>query len=177
MNETSKKPSEAFMSANLFQAGIGYVVVSRFKSQGIVESGVFLIDTYCLGVKNAFFARMGEHDYQADLLNRIFSEDTRESIEPACARKLVEDAENYARRLGFSPHSDYKQGCRVFGGIDSAACTRSFSFGKNGKPLYIQGPNDSAEMAHRILNLLKARCGQGNYEYIVLPGGSDEPEL
>ena len=46
MNTTAKRPPEAFRSANLFDSGIGYVVVSRFKSDGQVESGVFLLDAF-----------------------------------------------------------------------------------------------------------------------------------
>jgi len=39
-----KRPSEAFRSAKLFDAGCGYLVVSRFKADGRVESGFFLLD-------------------------------------------------------------------------------------------------------------------------------------
>jgi hypothetical protein len=86
---------------------------------------------------------------------------------PAAARKLTEDAISYARGLGFSPGADYKKASRVFGGITPADCNEQFTFGRNGKPLYIQGPSDSQARVGRILRSLEARCGEDGYHYIV----------
>ena len=45
---------EALWPKDLFEQGIGWVIVARFKSAGQrVEAGVFLLDVYCLGVKLA----------------------------------------------------------------------------------------------------------------------------
>ena len=41
-----KHPQEAFRSAKLFDSGYGYLVVSRFKADGRVESGFFLLDVF-----------------------------------------------------------------------------------------------------------------------------------
>ena len=47
-----KRSPEAFVAPDLFECGIGHLLVSRFKSNGRVELGLFLVDVYCLGVKN-----------------------------------------------------------------------------------------------------------------------------
>jgi hypothetical protein len=167
---TVKRPPEAFQSAKLWESGVGYVVISRFKGNGSVEAGVFLLDTYCLGVKNGFFTRVDESEYEEEVLNSVFDEDGRIPLSPACARKLVESAIQYAQSLGFAPHPDYKAACRVLGGISSAECTQTFTFGKDGKPFYVQGPYDTPERAHRILALLEAKCGEGNYDYLIVAG-------
>lgn len=171
---TEKRPTEAFHSENLFETGMGYVVVSRFKTNGLVEAGVFLLDVYCLGAKNAFFSRLSIEEYETQLLDSAFAKSPRVKIEPCCARKLVEDAVAYAQRLGFAPHADYKAGCRVFGGIETNGCKRTFPFGCKGKPLFISGPNDSEEKSHRILSILKRSCGEGNFDYIVESGNRYE---
>jgi hypothetical protein len=159
---------EAFRSANLFESGCGYLVVSRFKADGRVESGFFLLDVFCLGVKDAGFHCFNSiADYQESLLDRLFPDEVRERITPAAARKLTEDAISYARGLGFSPGVDYKKASRVFGGITTADCDEEFRFGKDDKPLYIQGPSDSPARVARILRALEARCGEGGYHYIV----------
>jgi hypothetical protein len=163
-----KRAPEAFVSSALFELGMGSVILSRFRSGGRVESGVFLLDVFCLGVKNAMFAQLDVTEYENELLGRYSAPDPLESIEPSCARKLVEDAVRYAAGLGFGPHPDYKKGCRVFGGIDPGACTRQFVFGHEGKPHYVQGPNDSRQRVARILNALEARCGEGNFFYTIL---------
>jgi hypothetical protein len=41
-----KRLHEALRSANLFDLGCGYLVVSRFKADGRVEVGFFLLDYF-----------------------------------------------------------------------------------------------------------------------------------
>src|SRR6516165_9828696 len=164
---TMKHPSEAFRSANLFDFGCGYLVVSRSKADGRVEAGFFLLDVFCLGVKDAGFGRFNSiADYRESLIDRLFPYGDPVRMTPAAARKLTEEAISYARGLGFSPGVDYKKASRVFGGILTAECDEQFMFGKNGKPLYIQGPSDSPARVARILHTLEARCGEGGYHYI-----------
>ena len=163
-----KYPPEAFRSAKLFDSGCGYLVVSRFKADGRVESGFFLLDVFCLGVKDAGFHCFNSiADYQKSLLDRLFPDEDRVQMTPAAARKLTEDAISYAGGLGFSPGVNYKKASRVFGGITTADCDEQFMFGKDDKPLYVQGPSDSPGRVERILCALEARCGEGGYHYIV----------
>jgi hypothetical protein len=56
--------------------------------------------------------------------------------------------------------ADYKKASRVFGGITTADCDEQFMFGKDDKPLYIQGPSDSPARVERILRALEAQCGK-----------------
>jgi hypothetical protein len=163
-----KHSPEALRSAKLFDSGCGHLVVSRFKGDGRVEAGFFLLDVFCLGVKDAGFHRFYSiADYQENLIDRLFPDGNPVRMTPAAARKLTEDAISYARGLGFSPGADYKKASRVFGGITTADCDEQFTFGRNGKPLYIQGPFDSQARIGRILRVLEARCGEGGYHYIV----------
>ena len=176
MNTTTKRPPEAFRSANMFDTGMGYVLVSRFKSDGLVEAGVFLLDTFCLGVKNAFFSRLNQSEYENRLVQKVFAKDGNQPLTPACARKLVQDAVAYAQHLGFAPHPDYKKACRVFGGISVTECNEVFTFGKDGRPCFIQGPDDSELFCRKAMTLLTIRCGEGNFDYIVVAddmGGLD----
>jgi hypothetical protein len=169
-----KHPPEALRSAKLFDYGCGYVVVSRFKADDRVESGFFLLDVFCLGVKDAGFHCFSSiADYHENLLDRLFSNEEPVRMAPADARKLTEDAISYARGLGFSPGGDYKKASRVFGGITTADCDEQFIFGKDEKPLYIQGPSDSPARVERILLALEARCGEGGYHYIVAADNFD----
>jgi hypothetical protein len=164
-----KQSPEALRSANLFDCGCGYLVVSRFRGDGSVEAGFFLLDVYCLGVKDAGFGHFYSNaDYQESLLDRLFPNGNQVRMTPAAARKLAEDAISYAKGLGFSPGADYKKASRVFGGITTAGCAEQFVFGKDDKPLYIQGPSDSPARVGRILRALEARCGEGGYHYIVV---------
>ena len=166
----AKRPTEAWHSAGLFERGFGQVIVARFKASGEVEVGVFLVDTFSLGVKDAFFTRLWADEYEQRLLGGLDQQGGREAISPACARRLVEDAVAYARSLGLEPHPDYKQGARVFGGIDPKECTQAFVFGKDGKPLYVQSPHDSEEFTRHVMGTLTRRFGEGGFHYVLITG-------
>ncbi len=161
------RPTEAYVSANLFEAGIGYVVVARLRGNGEMEAGVFLLDVFCLGAKDAFYTRASAADYDGSLLARLLPADNRKPLDPPTARKLIEDAAAYAHNLGLAPHPDYKMACRVLGGIKSADSAATFTFGEKGKPLYVQGPNDSPAFCQRILKQLRTRCGMDGFHYLI----------
>ena len=55
------------MSGDLFTLGMGQVVIARFKANGAAEVGVFLLDVFCLGVKNAFFEKLDETESEGRL--------------------------------------------------------------------------------------------------------------
>src|ERR1700688_29669 len=104
-----KRSHEAWRSADLFDFGCGYLVVSRFKTDGRVEAGFFLLDVFCLGVKDAGFETFDSvADYQESLLDPLFPNEDSVRMIPEAARKLTEGAISYARELGFSPCADYK---------------------------------------------------------------------
>jgi hypothetical protein len=170
-----KRSHEALRSSNLFDLGLGHLIVSRFKADGRVEAGFFLLDVFCLGVKDAGFYQFSSiADYQEGLVARFFPDGNAVRMTPEAARKLTEDAISYARGLGFAPSADYKKASRVFGGITAADCDEQFVFGKNDKPFYIQGPSESPACVEKILRVLEARCGENGYHYTIA-GDNFEP--
>src|SRR5438128_1141645 len=56
---------DSFASLDLWDKGIGWVCLSRQLPGGAVAFGVFLIDRYCLGVKNAMADIASRYDYEA----------------------------------------------------------------------------------------------------------------
>ena len=166
---------EALWPKDLFEKGIGWVIVSRFKSAGQrVEAGVFLVDVFCLGVKWAAYECCDRQDYLGRIRGHYDSEFPMVAVEPWCARKLVEQAAAYAHGLGFVPHLDYKKAARVFGGLQAEQCAQHFTFGREGKPFYCRGPKETEEQARRIVWQLEQRCGPGKYDYLVALGDSED---
>jgi hypothetical protein len=159
----------------MFDVGIGNVLISRRREDGLIAASVFLVDLFCLGVKNAIFHLMPPLRYEVTLLGLELTGELME-IPPECARKLVEGAVAYAEDLGFSPHPDYRIAQQIFGDIDKRECETSFEFGNDGKPLYISGPNETPGDIQRILNQLERRCGPGGFEYEIMEEGMDEME-
>lgn len=158
---------EAYWNKNLFEHGMGEVVVARFREDGAVASSIFLIDAYCLGVKDVFaLDEMDEAEFR-ELLGLHREKSPLDPLHPARARKLIEDAVAYAQSFGLLPCREYKKARRVFSGIDAKLCSDVFTFGKDGKPCLIPGPDDSEERIARVLQLLETHFGADGFTYIL----------
>lgn len=157
---------ECLVPREIFDKGIGNVIISRRMLDGSISASVFLIDTFCLGVKDCFFANASRSKYE----ERIMSLDQNESLEnvtPEYAVNLVENAVAYARNLGFKPHEDYPRVKKLFGSIDPSICPTEFEFGKDGKPFFVSGPNETKADSRRIIRTLGERLGPDGFHYLV----------
>src|SRR5438105_4764602 len=106
---------ECLVPDNLFDIGIGNVIVSRKMPNGFIGAAVFLVDVFCLGIKDTFYDVLSPAEYDHRLAG--LQHETFRALPPPCARKLVEEAEAYARDLGFTPHSDYQRARQSFGDL------------------------------------------------------------
>ncbi len=161
-----------WVSRDLWDQGLGWVCLSRELPNGSVAFGVFLVDRYCLGVKNAMADVVGRFTYDSKLVRKMRADYETEDLQPADARKLVEAAVAYAEALGFHSHADYHKAKLIFGAIDPGKSSRTFEFGKDGKPFFIAGPHDTPERSQYILRTLEAARGPGAYDFLVPIGGS-----
>jgi hypothetical protein len=155
----------------LWDQGMGNVLISRQLPKDRVAIGMFLVDSYCLGVKDCYGRLMVRAAYDA-MCRQLDANATMEDHAPADTRKLVEDAVEYARQLGFEPHPDYHRVKPIFGDIDPRESTEEFEFGSNGKPLFISGPNDTPERCRQILSTLQHRCGPDGFHYSMVVAAS-----
>jgi hypothetical protein len=165
-----------WVSMDLWTGGLGWVCLSRVLPDGSVAFAVFLVDRYCLGVKNALADITGRFTYESRIVREMRSAFTTNPMSPAAARKLVEGAVDYARSLGFPPHPDYQKARHIFGEIDAGECTETFEFGKDNKPFFVSGPHDGPERCRRIVETLERTCGPGGYHYLVGIVGDDVPD-
>lgn len=163
---------ECLMGRDLFEMGIGTVVVSRELPNGRMGAAFFLLDVFCLGVKNADFLVATREEYSWRL-EHMMAHETLLPIAPEYARKLVEAAEAYARDLGFSPHPDYQLSRKIFADIDATACPATLTCGKDGQPFYAAGPYDTPQRVHNVLQTLTKRCGPDGFHYLLPLEGMD----
>ena len=159
---------------NLWSNGMGQVLLSRELPGGRVAVSVFLVDRYCLGVKNAFAVVVGRFSYDSKFTRETRSQFATEDFPPVAARKLVEGAVAYAQSLGFPPHPDYHKAKLIFGDIDAGECLQEFEFGKDGKPIFIAGPHDGPQRCKAIIAQLERKLGQDDFQYLVPVSGADD---
>lgn len=148
--------ADVFSPVGLFDVGLGSIWFSRRLPNGHYAVSVFLLDTYCLGVKDVMFGIDTAEAYQANLKDFMHaSEEEFVARDPAAVRKLLEDAVRYAKSLGFDPHPEYRYAAMIFGDVDASECKDDFSFGHDGVPHYVPGTHDSPAFQRRVRQLLE----------------------
>lgn len=156
---------EACISRHWESAGLAQLIVTRFRDQGSADSAFFLVDCYCLGVKDAFAYFDAMAGDARDLLDRQLPAGSGGQIHPACAKKLIEGAVAYAESLGFAPHRDFRKARKILSGLDASLCPRDFVYGRDGRPCFVQGPDDSNERVDRVFAILTARFGPEGFDF------------
>ena len=157
---------QTLFPGNLFEKGMGITVFSRRLPDSRIAVGTFLVDVFCLGVKDAMASIMAEWEYE-DYIAGVEEKHSLKVVEPACIVKLVEESVDYARDIGFFPHKDYRKARKIFGAVDLADCKTEFEFGKDGKPFYISGPYDSETKIRRITHRLTECLGPDGFHVLV----------
>lgn len=163
---------ECLITDTLFEQGMGNLYFTRQMPDGRVSAGIFLVDVFCLGVKDAFVTVVERFQYENQMKKQPGQEPFMPTS-PACFRKLVEGAVAYARDLGFEPHRGYAEARQIFGNQETASCTQEFKYGHEDKPLYISGPYETPARAKAIVEQLRRLKGEDGFHYVV---GTDDPD-
>lgn len=122
----------------------------------------FLLDVWCLGVKNALrpepmtAARLVEHRHAY-----FGAFDGHVQVPAEVARALVFGAADYARGLGFDPEADFDAAAALLG-EPVGPCP--IGFGKDGKPFYVNGPYDDPDA---IVRRLRRAVGEDGFHYAL----------
>lgn len=149
-------------------AGVAVVTVTRKAGFNRLETATYLVDIWCLGVKDAAVPRILDASTYKDFVDfayQAFPDGTQE-IPLQLAQAIVLGSVDYAARLGFQPHKDFEQARALLGEWDGQPV---LNFGKNGKPHYMSGPYDDPL---KVLRTLRDTVGEGNFDYVI--GSGDE---
>lgn len=148
-------------------SGFAQVLVARQERASRLTVCGFLVDVYCLGVKNTVGPEVIGAGSLLSYLRRYYSafDQPPLSIELDQARTIVHGAVAYARSLGFTPAPGFADTAPYLGPVrgDEPAIV----FGREGKPFYASGPYDDAR---HIVRTLEQSCGPGGFHYTVAMG-------
>jgi hypothetical protein len=147
----------------LFDAGIGTVILARGITASYLTLGVFLVDTWCLGIKDTYFRSLDAEDFEM-MIESLDDTTPMASVDPSYARKLLRDLAAWSQSIGFAPHRDFAAVERIFGDTSADASDAVFRFGRDGKPTYIPGPNDTAPLIQRRIAQLQKYLGDDGIE-------------
>ena len=145
--------------------GLVEILLARQQPDGDICYGVYLVDKYCLGLKNTF-ARAGipRTRYQNEASSNIFRSGKPVTCPIELAHQMIYASIDYAAQFGFKPEKDFELSQYLLAPRGELEEPYHLTFGRNGKPFYIAGPYDNAPL---ILKQLERTAGPGNYDYLV----------
>jgi len=148
------------------EEGITNLYVCREFPNGSAVVVCFLVDLFCLGVKDVMFEKTNVGG-AVELYREVYKPSgPPRATTPAEAKKLCLGAVAFAAKYGLPPYPDYAQAVKIFDGIDETTCDTEFTFGKDGKPFYIVGPNDGLTKRQRVIDTLERTAGPGGYDFL-----------
>ncbi len=161
-------PGMSAPGAEAGESGLVGVLVARDTGSTVAACG-FLVDVWCLGVKNTNGPKTMDRRRLPDFVRVFFSAWQARPPVPApleLARHVVFGAVDYARGLGFEPHPDFARGAALLGDWEEG--TSDVTFGRDGKPMYVNGPRDDT---YGTMAKLRRTVGDGNFDYLIqFPG-------
>jgi hypothetical protein len=142
--------------------GFAQVLLARQERASKVTVTGFLVDVYCLGVKNVTDPEvMGSGSLTGYVAMYYAAFDHRPlPIAVEQAQTIVHDAVAYARSLGFEPAAGFADAAVHLG--TPPGDRPVIGFGRDGKPFYFSGPYDEPR---KVVQTLERTCGTGNYHY------------
>jgi hypothetical protein len=157
----NQRDEEDFDEIDRQLLGLSQVLVTRL-DRGKRLHANFMVDYWCLGIKNAIPVRrvdLVDYNQTKETLFGLYGGAQPITLEQA--QSIVYGATEYARKLGFEPHPDGIEAFKVLGPRPETLLP--LEFGKNGRPTFINGPEDDI---FKTMNTLNASVGKGNYDFI-----------
>jgi hypothetical protein len=154
-------------------AGMVTALVAREHRHDSVSVCVYLVDAYCLGVKNALGPHIMPSWELRTLRVKAFGGYLGVPV-PApldLVRHLVFGAVDHARSLGFEPHADFASAADHLGEWTGPS---AITFGRDGKPIYVQGPYDDPI---QVVRTLERAVGPDGYSFTVEASAVDAAML
>ncbi len=153
------------------QPGLVEILVARQQPDGDVCFGFYLVDKLCLGLKNSLaHAGYSPDRYRSEIRDRVFRGTKAKDCPVELAHQMIYASIDYAAQFGFQPEKDFALNQYVLAERGELKEPYKITFGKDGKPFYIAGPNDNVT---RIIRQLEKTAGPGNFDYVAMMGDMD----
>ena len=153
-----------FLTESVFDIGMGTLVLARGATPHHISLSSFLIDVFCLGIKDVMFESVESEVFEM-YMDATDAGSPMVSVDPSYARKLLRDLAAWSQSIGFAPHRDFAAVERMFGDVSADASDAVFQFGSDGKPVYIPGPSETAPLIRRRIGQLQKYLGDDGFGF------------
>lgn len=144
--------------------GLTMALIIRKQPSGKFMFTNLLLDKHCLGIKNVFCNCNFDDEQLEELIQRLNSQGETQEVDPVYFHNLVYAVIDFAEENGFTPPKDFALAEKILDpsliddGIDE------IEMGVDGKPMFINGPNDDVD---HVLATLNKHVGKGNYKTAI----------
>ncbi|MBC8320280.1 MAG: hypothetical protein H8E34_06140 [Bacteroidetes bacterium] len=153
--------------------GIANIFITREHSNGNLTVGMYLVDIFCLGVKDTFYRFNISTIEFRDMIDDVKHELNIVPIDYPLAHNIIFGSIEYAQDYGFTPHKDFaKTSLYILQDDDDNVELIELEFGFKGKPFLII--NDENQPYLSYMRTLDETAGPGNYDFLLPSGESTE---
>jgi hypothetical protein len=154
-------------------SGMKQIAVSRQKANGNLIVGFYLIDYFCLGLKDTFYREFDDEDELDDaFFNTLPHKIEFKEIDANYAQNFIYGSIEYAEDLGFEPAKDFRITEYLLDDVDHIEFI-DIPFGEDGMPHYMAGKDDDID---KNLKILRENVGVDNFNYTNLADVDDDYE-
>ncbi|MDE6286799.1 MAG: DUF1186 family protein [Muribaculaceae bacterium] len=150
-------------------AGEASVWVTRRRPDGNLTIASFLVDTFCLGVKDAFFRANISPEHLEVYLDDLRSSCEVEQISYDEAHNIIYGAIAFAEEGGVDPAKDFYPAGYILEEDTDDVPLIEYTFGKDGKHFLVIGEDRSEA---RYINTLQSKLGD-NFEFVSVEGDDE----
>lgn len=158
---------KCFVNNNWEKEGLAEVIITRNRPNGNFVVGVYLVDTYCLGVKDAFCHNDFDPGRVEKLLDKIRVGREIREIPYIEAHNIIYGAIAFAEDAGIPPVKDFSLAKYVLEEDTDDIPLIEYEYGKDGKYFLVCGPDNHRDKLF-IQPLIK-KLGD-NFDYICETG-------
>lgn len=167
---------ECLISESWEDTGMTPIIVARKHVNGNLSWGGYLVDTFCLGIKNTLYM-FNESEEVYESFKEAFSEDfDMEACDYVLVHNVIYGAIEYAEDYGFKPHKEFDISKYALEEDDERVELMELEFGFDGKPCYFSGPDEDQAEIERIIATLERTAGEGNYTIFLGDEMKDESD-
>ena len=145
-----------YIGENWKNVGITYIFIAKTLPSRKLVIGMYLVDIWCLGVKDAELRMNMDESY----FHSVVTRGRTKPIEYEDARSIIFGGLAYAHNLDFAPHPDWHRAKALV--EPDRSFEAKYTFGRDGSPFYCAGPYDVAEKNVREI-VRKVEKAGGNW--------------
>ncbi len=156
---------ECLINKDWKENGMCNILISRKHKNGNLTSGVYLVDLYCLGVKDAECAFNQTTSEYNEFKEEYFPEDLFEIIDYTLAHNIIHAGLEFASDYGFQPCKEFNLRAKYILEEDTEDIELiEIECGKDNKP-FIMVSDDNREEAKRAFSHLQSTVGPDGFFY------------